>query len=134
MRSMLTAALLAAAAASPLLAQQRSADAASEPAPTAPACANCGVVTSIRSVPLRGEPQWLGTISALPGSGRPSIAIGAGRSAPARDAAVATRRRTVYEVVVLMDDQSTKTLHYEHRPALSVGDKVQVAGQQVYLR
>jgi len=130
MKPMLAAALLAAAATSPLPAQQQPAD-----APAATACPTCGVVTSIRSVPLRGEPQWLGTIGATPGSSQPSLAIGAGRNAPpARDADAGARRRTVYEVVVQMDDQTTRKLHYEHRPALSVGDKVRVAGQLVYLR
>lgn len=107
------------------------------------ACAGCGMVTAVRPAALRGEPQWMGTISGgVPG--RPSSGGGSGytrpftghsaTSAPPGQDDVATRTRTIYEVVVLMDDQTTRKLHYEHRPALSVGDKVRVSGGQVYLR
>lgn len=147
MKSLLAATLLAVVAAPPLLAQQRpgapgtapaSAAAASgaSTASPAPVCPTCGVVASVRPVTLRSEPQWVGTIGATPRASAPSVAIGAGRSPtlPGRDTDAAPRRRTVYEVVVQMDDQSTQKLHYEHRPALSAGDRVRVSDGQVYLR
>lgn len=149
MKSLLAAALVAVLAVPPLLAQQRpsapgaapaGASAAAVPSPSAaspaPACPTCGVVASVRPVTLRGEPQWMGSIGATPRASPPSVAIGAGRSPtlPGRDADSAPRRRTVYEVVVQMDDQTTQKLHYEHRPALSAGDRVRVSDGQVYLR
>ncbi len=113
---------------------------------SASVCASCGMVTAIRPTALRGEPQWMGTISggvtgrqpssvSSSGSGytRPFTGHSATTPLPGQDD-LGARQRTIYEVVVLMDDQTTRKLHYEHRPALSVGDKVRVSGGQVYLR
>jgi outer membrane lipoprotein SlyB len=113
---------------------------------SASVCAACGMVTAIRPTALRGEPKWMGTISSGVTGRQPSSATGSGSGytspftghsatnpLPGQDD-LGARQRTIYEVVVLMDDQTTRKLHYEHRPALSVGDKVRVSGGQVYLR
>ncbi len=143
MKRLVAAALLAALSSVPALARAQAAG--GDPAPAASVCPTCGVVTAIKPTALRGEPQWMGTISGGVVGRQPSSAVGAGsgRSLPSADSSTALpgrepdlgpRQRTVYEVVVLMDDQSTRKLHYEHRPALSVGDRVRVSGGQVYLR
>jgi len=143
MKRLVAAALLAAISSVPALARAQAAG--GDPAPAANVCPTCGVVTAIKPTALRGEPQWMGTISGGVVGRQPSSAVGAGsgRSLPSADSSTALpgrepdlgpRQRTVYEVVVLMDDQSTRKLHYEHRPALSVGDRVRVSGGQVYLR
>jgi outer membrane lipoprotein SlyB len=143
MKRLVAAALLAAISPAPALAQAQ-ADSA-DPAPAAAVCPTCGVVTAVKPTALRGEPQWMSTISGAVVGNQPSSAVGAGAgrslpstggsaSLPGREADLGPRHRTVYEVVVLMDDQSTRKLHYEHRPALSVGDRVRVSGGQVYLR
>ena len=117
-------------------------DAAAESSASAAVCAGCGMITSIRPTALRGEPQWMSTISGgTPGTAgaagtgiRPFTGHRPGTPLPGQDVDLGTRQRTIYEVVVLMEDQSTRKLHYEHRPALSVGDRVRVSGGQVYLR
>jgi hypothetical protein len=111
---------------------------------SASVCAACGMVTAIRPTALRGEPKWMGTISSGVTSRQPSSGSGSGYASPFTGHSATSplpgqddlgaRQRTIYEVVVLMDDQTTRKLHYEHRPALSVGDKVRVSGGQVYLR
>ena len=117
-------------------------DAAAGSAAAAAVCAGCGTVTSIRPTALRGEPQWMSTISGgTPGTSgaagtgiRPFTGHRPGTPLPGQEADAGARQRTIYEVVVLMEDSSTRKLHYEHRPALSVGDRVRVSGGQVYLR
>lgn len=148
MKRLAAAALFAALHTTTALAQSQAdaGDSAAAPA----ACSNCGIVTAVRPMALRGEPQWMSTISGGVPSARPSGAVGTrsvvphaspstgatgATGAPAgRESDLAGRQRTVYEVVVQMEDQTTRKLHYEHRPALSVGDRVRVSGGQVYLR
>ena len=151
MKHFLAAVALAALSTNLLVALAQSAGkadaAATDAAAPASACPNCGMVTAIRPTALRGEPQWMSTISGGVIGRQPSGATGSagtgirpftGHSTagalPGQEPDLGARQRTVYEVVVVMDDQTTRKLHYEHRPALSVGDRVQVSGGQVYLR
>jgi len=138
MKRLAAAALFAALHTTTALAQSQADAGDSAPAPAA--CSNCGIVTAVHPMALRGEPQWMSTISGGVPSARPSGAVGTRGVVPhtlpptGRETDLAGRQRTVYEVVVQMEDQSTRKLHYEHRPALSVGDRVRVSGGQVYLR
>jgi len=145
MKRLVAAALLAALHSTTALAQTQTG--ADDAAPAPAACSNCGIVTAVRPMALRGEPQWMSTISGGVPSARPSGAVGTRSVVPhtspstgatgaptGRESDLAGRQRTVYEVVVQMEDQTTRKLHYEHRPALSVGDRVRVSGGQVYLR
>jgi len=110
-------------------------------APAAPglaSCAECGVVKSIHQGTKSGQPMWMGTLdSGAPGSSsaRPR-GVGVADSSGTIVGSGADKRfqRNGYDVVVLMDDGRTRIVHSESRPALSVGDKVKVAGRLVYLR
>ena len=118
-------------------------------------CIGCGTVASIRETGSRTGPAWTATIgggvvggasggessAAYPGAGgytgprtRPSGGTAIGPTIGARDSQTGFKRSAGYDVVVRMDDGSTRTVHTETRPALSVGDRVKVAGGQVYLR
>ena len=128
------------------------AGAGAAPAQQRPSCANCGVVASIRRTELDRDARWMDASAEAarnpkdrgsprePGSAvlktqRPSARAGTDEAnQAARDGEVGPRRRTVYEVVIRLDDGKTRKMHYEHRPALKVGDKVRVSRGQVYLR
>ena len=110
---------------------------------SAAACPACGVVTAIRESTRRSGPAWKSTISGGGSAGNvgtyqdgrsrvPAPTIGAiGPSGG--DSGDSFRRNFGFDVHVVMDDGSRKVVHTESRPALSVGDRVKVAGNQVYL-
>jgi hypothetical protein len=109
-------------------------------------CANCGTVTAIRESTRRAGPAWKSTISGAtvggtPGTGgyqdgrsrMPAPTIGA-IGPTGSDSGDAFKRSYGFDVHVLMEDGTRKVVHTGSRPALSIGDRVKVAGGQVYLR
>jgi hypothetical protein len=115
-------------------------------ADAAAVCASCGTVTAIRESTRRAGPAWKSTISgadvgATSGGGSyrdgrsrtPAPTIGA-IGPTGSDGGETFRRNYGFDVHVLMEDGTRKVVHTESRPALSIGDRVKVAGGQVYLR
>lgn len=118
------------------------------------ACVGCGTVTAIREGGRRSGPAWTATVSggvvggasgadsgAYPGAGgykakppKQGPSTGIGPTIGGYDSQTGFKRSAGYDVVVRMEDGSTRTVHTENRPGLSVGDRVKVAGGQVYLR
>jgi outer membrane lipoprotein SlyB len=112
---------------------------ASAPPATPAICANCGSVTAVNVVEQQGEGSGLGAVAggvagALlgnqigGGSGR-KIATVAGAAGGAYaghqiEKHVKTTKR--YDVVVRMQDGSSRTFPYEKEPGFHVGDKVKV--------
>ena len=109
-------------------------------------CATCGTVTAIRESTRRAGPARKSTISGAnvggtPGAGSyqdgrsrmPTPTIGA-IGPTGSGSGDAFKRSYGFDVHVLMEDGTRKVVHTESRPALSIGDRVKVAGGQVYLR
>jgi outer membrane lipoprotein SlyB len=108
------------------------------------ACAECGVVESIRVVELQGEGSGLGAIGGAVvggilgnqvgrGSGRTAATVvGAGAGAYAGHEIEKNVNKSVrYQVQVRMDDGTYRTFHQPTQPALAVGQRVRVTGQGV---
>ena len=118
----------------------RSGKAAVAPAAPADRCADCGTVIAINAGAHDTRPAWMGTLrdggvtpGGVPGRPRAAGVADASGTIVGRDIDRA-QRHNAYEVVVLMEDSTRRTVRVDTRPALSVGDRVKVSGRQVYLR
>lgn len=102
-------------------------------------CANCGVITAIRTVEQAGEGSGLGAIAggvagALLGSqvgkgtGKDVAtiagAVGGGYAGHQIEKKVKTTKH--YEITVRMDDGSHRTMVQETEPAFAIGEKVKI--------
>lgn len=110
-------------------------------ATAAPQCDTCGVVQSVTAVQVKGKPNYLGAIAGgvagaalgnQVGKGDGNTAatvIGAvGGAVAGREIEKRVRSGTVYDVVVKMDDASTRTIRFEKQPVFTAGSKVKVSG------
>lgn len=110
-----------------------------EPAKTAPVCTTCGVVASVNAIAQKGEGSGLGAIAGGVLGGVLGNQVGGGTGKKiATVAGVAggayaghqveknMKSTTSYEVVVNMDDGSTRTFSYDTQPAFQAGAKVRV--------
>lgn len=118
----------------------RSGKAAVAPAAPVDRCADCGTVIAINAGAHDTRPAWMGTLKdggvapgGVPGRPRAAGVADASGTIVGRDIDRA-QRHNAYEVVVLMEDATRRTVRVDTRPALSVGDRVKVSGRQVYLR
>ncbi len=106
---------------------------------TAPACANCGVIESVRAVQAAGRPSGLGAaaggvVGGLLGNnvgkgGGRTVAtlIGIAGGAFAGHQIEKTQRSvTQYEVSVLMDSGERRTITLDAEPTWRAGDKVRL--------
>jgi outer membrane lipoprotein SlyB len=121
---------------------------ANAPASSAPEkriCANCGNVSSITPVEKKGEGSGAGAVIGGIVGGVLGHQVGGGRgkdlatAAGAIGGAVAgneiekSNKRTVhYEVRVLMEDGTYRTVRYETEPGVRVGDKVKIENGRLY--
>jgi outer membrane lipoprotein SlyB len=110
----------------------------------AAACADCGVVESIRTVESKGHGSGLGAIGGAlvggvlgnqvgRGSGRTAATVvGAGAGAYAGNEIEKNTKTSVsYQVRVRMNDGSIRTLYERSQPALTIGQKVRVNGSEI---
>lgn len=124
---------------SPSAAKPSAAEAASTPVPAAPACADCGVIESVRVVETKGEGSGLGAVTGGVvggilgnqvgrGSGRAVMTVvGAGAGAYAGNEIEKNVKRSArYEIRVRMGDGSRRIFYQESQPALGPGQKVRV--------
>jgi len=106
----------------------------------APACTDCGVVESVRSVTRKGEGTGLGAVAggvvgaALGnqiggGNGRTATTVlgAVGGGVAGHEVEKRARRHTVHELRVRMDDGSLRLLEQVH-PSAQAGDRVVVQG------
>lgn len=106
------------------------------------ACDGCGVVQSVSKVKVKGKPNYLGAIAGgvagaalgnQVGKGDGNTAatvIGAlGGAVAGREVEKRVRSNTVYDVVVKLNDASTKTVRFETDPGFKAGSKVKVSGE-----
>lgn len=109
------------------------------PAAPAPACATCGVVTSVQYVEKKGEGSGVGLVAGgvvggvlghQIGSGRGNTAatiIGAGAGAYAGNQVEKNAKKKSYWVVsVKLDDGSKHSITESAKPAFKKGDRVKI--------
>lgn len=105
----------------------------------APACTNCGVVSSVNAIAQQGEGSGLGAVAGGVVGGLLGNQVGGGTGKKiATVAGVAggayaghqieknAKSTTRYDVIVKMEDGSTRTFSYESQPAFQTGSKVKV--------
>lgn len=110
-----------------------------EPAKAAPVCTTCGVVASVNTIAQKGEGSGLGAIAGGVlggvlghqvggGTGKKiaTVAGAAGGAYAGHQVEKNMKSTTSYEVVVNMDDGSTRTFSYDTPPAFQAGAKVRV--------
>jgi outer membrane lipoprotein SlyB len=115
--------------------------------PPAPACNNCGKVSSITPVTVKGESSGVGAaVGAIVGglagnqvgggSGkRIATVIGVAGGALAGNAIERNRNASTYfDVVIAMDDGSYRTISVDDASALATGTAVIVEGENIRLR
>lgn len=119
---------------------------APEPAPE-PVCADCGRVTAIDKVTVKGEGSGAGAVGGAivgvvagnqigSGSGKDIAKIvgGIGGAIAGHEAEKRLRAKTYYEVSVAMESGGTRVVQVADASMLSVGDKVRVEGNDLVLR
>ena len=118
-----------------------------QPTPAAAACERCGKIESIRQVVNKDQWTPLGSVQPASDLGPAGVAvykIGPGFSnqgqvligaagggvyqTPAKQ-----RNATRWEVVVKMDDGSSRSIIQNYEPLLVIGDRVRVIGTQIDL-
>jgi len=117
--------------------RRNAADAVNAPTSAAPACANCGVIESIRAVETKGEASGLGAVTGgvvggvlgnQVGGGRGRTVmtvVGAGAGAYAgNEIEKNVKRTTQYQIRVRMENGSYRTFYQQAQPALGIGQKV----------
>ena len=108
------------------------------------ACADCGVVESIRAVETKGKSSGLGAIGGAlvggilgnqvgRGDGRTAATVvGAGAGAYAgNEIEKNTNKSVIYQVRVRMNDGTYRTVREGAQPSLAVGQKVRVTEQGI---
>ena len=118
--------------------------AASSRASAAEACADCGVVESIRAVEAKGQGSGLGAVAGGVvggilgnqvgrGGGRTAATVvGAGAGAYAGHEIEKNMNKSLsYQIRVRMNDGTSRTFYERSQPGLSVGQKVRVTNNGV---
>jgi len=119
----------------------KSAPAAAAPAPV---CSTCGVVAGVHAITQKGEGSGLGAVAGGliggvlgnqvgGGSGKKiaTVAGVAGGAYAGHQVEKNMKSTTHYDVVVKMDDGSTRTFSYDAQPAFAVGSKVKVVNNML---
>lgn len=107
-------------------------------------CVDCGVVESVNATQVDADATGLGAAAGAVAGGLIGNQIGKGKGRTLATVIGAVgggvaghygekklRGSTVWEVVVKMDDGSSRTLVLEQDPGLKPGDKVKVSGEAV---
>ena len=102
-------------------------------------CNNCGVVASVNAITQKGEGSGLGAVAGGVlggvlghqvggGTGKKiaTVAGAAGGAYAGHQVEKNMKSTTHYEVVVKMDDGSTRTFSYDTQPAFQVGTKIRI--------
>jgi len=105
----------------------------------APLCTTCGVVSSVNAITQKGEGSGIGAIAGGVlggvlgnqvggGSGKKiaTVAGAAGGAYAGHQVEKGMKSTTRYDVIVNMDDGTTRTFSYDTQPAFQTGVKVRV--------
>jgi len=111
---------------------------------SAPVCADCGTVSAIREVERKGEGTGLGAIGGAViggvlgnqigrGKGKTIATVGgaAGGAYAGHQIEKSARSTKLWNVTIRMDNGSDRTISLGTQPALAVGDKVRVDGNNI---
>jgi outer membrane lipoprotein SlyB len=111
---------------------------------TAPACTNCGTISAIREVEQKGQGTGLGAIGGAViggvlgnqigrGKGKTIATVGgaAGGAYAGHQIEKSARSTKTWNVTIRMDNGSDRTIALDTAPALAVGDKVRVEGNNI---
>jgi len=106
---------------------------------SAPSCDDCGVIESIRALPVKGQGSGAGAVGGAVvggilgnqvGRGRGRTAatvVGAGAGAYAGNEIEKNMKDSVtYQIRVRMSDGTIRTLHEPAQPAVTIGQKVRI--------
>ncbi len=113
----------------------------------APACEGCGVVASVKKVKVKGQTNYIGAIAggvagaALgnqvgKGSGKSAATIlgAVGGAVAGREIEKNVKSGHRYDVVVRLDNGTSRTMSYDNDPGVAVGAKVQFVGDVLQTR
>jgi len=127
--------------AAPSLAQQGQ---SAEPAARSAPCSNCGVIESVRSVEHRGKGSGVGAVGGAVLGGLLGNQIGSGHGRQLATLAGAVgggvagnqiegnmKSYRTWNIVVRMDNGSTRTFHQSSEPAWRNGDPVRIVNGQL---
>lgn len=112
---------------------------AATPTPAAPVCGNCGAVESIREITQPGEGTGLGAVAGGVvgailghqvggGTGKKiaTVAGAAGGAYAGHQIEKSQRKTTRYEVIVRMDDRSSRSVMMDMVPGWQIGERVRI--------
>lgn len=117
----------------------RTADKPSQVAAATPVCESCGKVTAVRTIEQAAKPSGVGVVAGAVLGGVLGNQVGGGTGKTLATVAGAaaggyagnevekrTRKSTTYEIDVMMEDGTTRSLPFETLPGWKAGDKVRV--------
>jgi outer membrane lipoprotein SlyB len=116
-------------------------------APPEPVCEACGVVVSVKKVKVKGQSNYIGAIAGGVGGAALGNQVGkgdgktvatilgaVGGAFAGREIEKQVKSDHRYDVVVRLDNGSSRTLSYANDPGLAAGAKVQVVGDALQVR
>lgn len=115
--------------------------------PKAVACPECGTVVSVTAKKVKGKATWVGTVGGAVAGGVVGNQIGngngntvatvagvAGGALAGREIEKRVKKKDVFDVVIKMDDGSTRTITKTEKGSTQPGDKVKVVGETITTR
>ncbi len=120
--------------------------------PTTPAnkevvCADCGTISTVTQKKVKGKATWKGTIGGAVAGGVVGNQVGGGDgnkvatgvgvvggAIAGREVEKRMNKKDVYEIVVQMNDGTTRTIQKEQKGSLQPGDRVKVQGETITVR
>lgn len=115
--------------------------------PKAVACPECGTVQSVTAKKVKGKASWVGTVGGAVAGGVVGNQIGngtgntvatvagaAGGALAGREIEKRAKKKEVFDVVIKMDDGSTRTITKAEKGSTQPGDKVKVVGETITTR
>jgi outer membrane lipoprotein SlyB len=110
-------------------------------------CADCGTISTITQKKVKGKATWKGTVGGAVAGGVVGNQVGGGdgnkiaTGVGAVGGAIAGReiekrmnKKDVFEIVVQMNDGTTRTIQKEQKGSLQQGDRVKVQGDVITVR
>jgi outer membrane lipoprotein SlyB len=110
-------------------------------------CPDCGTIASITQKKVKGKATWKGTVGGAVAGGVVGNQVGGGdgnkiaTGAGAIGGAIAGReiekrmnKKDVFEIIVQMNDGTSRTIQKEQKGSLQQGDRVKVQGDTIIIR
>ena len=111
------------------------------------ACPECGSIVSVTARKVKGKASWVGTVGGAVAGGVVGNQVGNGTGNTVATVAGATggalagreiekrvKKKEVFDVVVKMNDGTTKTITQTEKSSVQPGDKVKVVGEVITTR